>query len=157
MRKHVCFACGRIVLINLTTCALASLFLLCFHHFFAILAFSLFSLINVLFIFPAYSLTYIDENGIHNRHFSIRWEDIKEFRYFNLTEELGKGKFQKISYPSVIGIGTIQGGEFSSQSTKNAVFFSVTKRNMNAIRTLCKEKNDTVNDILSWEFYSKLL
>lgn len=99
----------------------------------------------------------MDEVGIRNRHVSIKWNDITEIRYFNLKEELGKGRSPKISYCSAVGIGNPSEHSFLGQNVKSTVLFSVTKKNMNAIRTLCKEKNDAVNEILSWGMYAKLL
>ncbi len=157
MKKHICFASGGIILYNLTLSALFGLFTSLAHPFVGLAVFVFSHALFYLFTHNAYHIVRMDEIGIRNRHFSVKWEDITEFRYFNLREELGKGRSPKIPYRSVIGIGTLSEQYFLGQNAKDAVFFSVTKKNMNAIRTLCKEKNDTVNDILSWETYSKLI
>ncbi len=157
MKKHICLASGGIILYNLTLSALFGLFTSLAHPFVGLAVFAFSHLLFYLFTHNAYQIVRMDETGIHTRHFSVKWENISEFRYFNIQEELGKGRYPKIPYRSVIGIGTLSEQYFLAQNAKNAVFFSVTKKNMDAIRTLCKTKNATVNEILRWETYSKLL
>ena len=167
MRKHVCFACGKIIFINIMFSLIFSLvFGLTFGPLGFLVTGILMQAISFFVFRNAYTLVYMDEKGIRNRYYTVKWEDISCYHYFNTqqeTTEMSQGRPRTairitiIKIPDIIGIGKINGKRFLKESPQNAVFFSVTKRNMSAIRTLCQEKNDTINDILSWEFYSKLL
>lgn len=157
MKKHTCLASAGIVLYNTIASTLLGLLALLFHPLAGLSVFVCFNIFFYILFRNAYQIIHMDEVGIRNRHVSIKWNDITEIRYFNLREELGKGRSPKIPYCSAVGIGNPSEHSFLGQNVKSTVLFSVTKKNMNAIRTLCKEKNDAVNEILSWEMYAKFL
>lgn len=98
-----------------------------------------------------FSITHIDREGIHNRHITIRWEEIEEFKLFDLFYRDADKLFSRNPYATVVGIGSFSGDYFFSQSTKKAVFFTLSKKNLEAIEQFCENKNEIVQDLVSWK------
>lgn len=100
----------------------------------------------------AFGMTCIDSEGIHNRHLTIRWEDIKEFKLFDVR--LKEALIDTKPLETVVGIGTFSGDRFFSQNTKKAVFFSLSKKNLEAIEQFCENKNEVIEDLVSWKNFT---
>ena len=100
----------------------------------------------------AFSITRIDSEGIHNRRLTLHWAEIKDFKIFDIRikREIVKTK----PFETVVGIGTFSGDSFLLQSTKKAVFFSLSKKNLEAIEQFCENKNETVEDLISWKNFT---
>ena len=100
----------------------------------------------------AFSITRIDSEGIHNRRLTLRWAEIKDFKIFDIRikREIVKTK----PFETVVGIGTFSGDSFLLQSTKKAVFFTLSKKNLEMIEHFCENKNEAVQDLVSWKNFT---
>jgi hypothetical protein len=99
----------------------------------------------------AFSITHMDREGIHNRHIAIRWEEIEEFKLFDLFYRDTDKWFSRNPYATVVGIGSFSDNYFYFQSTKKAVFFTLSKKNLEMIEHFCENKNEAVEDLVSWK------
>lgn len=152
-KTYRCFASPKAVLnhsISVGIVLLLEIWMI-FEKFYAgFLMLGIYIAVLLLTMRNAFSITHIDSEGIHNRHITVRWDEIKDFKLFDI-----RSRGVKTPLETIVGIGMFSGDYFFSQNTKKAVFFSLSKKNLEAIEQFCENKNEAVEDLISWKNFMK--
>ena len=98
----------------------------------------------------AFVMIEISKNGIKNRYISMSWKEIDEYIDYKLYKiELYKFQFHKpVVLPPVVGIGLQSSGEFYFQSNRDAIFFSLDKKTLAALKQYGMDST-IIKDIVS--------
>ena len=100
-----------------------------------------------LIVRGSFSRIYVTEEGIGNKHLFFTWSAIETY---TLCEIIYNGRIPKKFFPMIVCIGAVSSNNFRYCSPKKAVCFSLTKKNLKIIEEMCKEKNETMRELLSW-------
>lgn len=97
---------------------------------------------------------FMDEAGLHSKHVTIAWEEIKEYHLCNIVWYYGvrKNFWNRHVLPSVVCIGAFQADkEFIKQDRRHCIFFSLTEKHLNALEQYGKGKSPVVDRILEYK------
>ena len=156
MKEYSCLACPKYVAIHgisvFIILLLESVFLFSSENdtgvklLFVILSILIFIVPIYLLNRCAFSVTYLSKEGIRNKHLSFRWDEITSYHICEIDQRLGR----KIKYPLIVCVGDVRSPYFGFCDPRKAVCFSLTKKNLQIIDTLCEEKNETIAELLTW-------
>jgi len=104
--------------------------------------------VNLFLIAPgSFSRISITKEGIKNKYLFFTWAEIQSYI---LCEIKPKGRFPRKFFPMIVCIGDVSSDDFFRCSSKKAVCFSLTKKNLKIIDEMCEEKNEAMKELLSW-------
>jgi hypothetical protein len=107
-------------------------------------------IVNLFLIAPgSFSRVYITEEGIGNKYLFFAWAEIASYHLCEIKHPLGL-TFPTQFFPMIVCIGDVSSNVFFHCSSKKAVCFSLTKKNLKMIDEMCEEKNETIKELLSW-------
>ena len=153
MKKHkyTTFVMPELIKHNFIAMVLSSLFFvvgfLISTHVLWLIASLLFDLWIFAIDHNAYGKTFISKDGIANRHISIPWHEIKDYRLLEIDQ---RGKIPKIKFSTIVCIGDVSTKDFVFCDLRKSVCFSLTRKNLKMIDEMCEEKNETIKELLSW-------
>ena len=104
------------------------------------------------FFHNAFCVCTLDEEGIKNRHLTLRWEDVDKIELIS-GADLFKYRFGfwKIECPSLICFGTIQDqSSFWSLSSRYTLFLAISQKRLKMMRTLGGGKSEQLDRFLEY-------
>ena len=107
--------------------------------------------IILIFYHNAFCSFEMDFRGIRNRRLSLRWEDIKKIE-ISEVELFRFSIFPTVKLDSVICIGNVEKRSFLFHNSKDCIFFSMSHKNLEAMKKFAKNKSALLDDFLN--FYS---
>lgn len=98
----------------------------------------------------------IDETGMSNPHFKIKWEDISSYELIEVhVYKKRHNPFYKVEMPSVICIGECdKSKKFRKMDMSRCILFSMTNDFFSEIEKFGKGKSQAIDQILEY-YYTK--
>ena len=117
-------------------------------------------LCQYIFCYNAFSITTIDENGLHTKHVDWRWEELTEYavspvRFIWCVRRYHSPFRSPKELTSIICFGPPFKGSFLRVSRKNRAFISLTAKNLKRMYLLSKGRSPAINEL--WHRYSETL
>lgn len=95
----------------------------------------------------AFCLVRIDEEGLHTKKCSLRWEDIDRFQLYRIDGSAYR-RMECFGFPPILGLGDPQEGRFEKQDNTRVILLTPTRKTMEKIRRCCKNPNKTVQQLI---------
>ncbi|MBO5416240.1 MAG: hypothetical protein J6A83_06385 [Clostridia bacterium] len=99
----------------------------------------------------------VNEEGIKNKWFALKWEDISSYELLEVYAYWGhKNPKYKIECSSVVCFGKIsQDKKFIKQNPHETICVSLTPKQLQIIETYGKGKSEKIDEILNFYYYNQ--
>ena len=99
----------------------------------------------------------VNDEGIENKWFSLKWEDISSYEILEVYAYWGHiNPKYKIECSSVVCFGKIsQDKKFTKQNPQNTIFVSLNQKQLQIIEKYGKGKSEKIDEILNFYYYKK--
>jgi hypothetical protein len=104
--------------------------------------------VSSLIYHNAYCKYRITLTGIENKHLSIKWQDIETYKIIRVRLFERTVIPRPLELSSIICFGVVEKDNFWLINSKQCVFFSLTKKNLDKIKEYGKDKNLVVSEII---------
>ena len=103
----------------------------------------------------AFVIFKVDENGLHTKFLSTKWEEILSYTLIEPQAYviLDTNPWYRIKAPSIVCIGKFDDNKaFNRQSRHDCIFFSLSRKQLDAINKFGKGKSKAIDQVLEYYY-----